>query len=155
MVKKQVRNWLDTTKSAKAGDLKIAFATDGDFAYIESENKVLIGDYATREQHRNFLDLCKELGIKDDWKPETLAFLHELGHYHTHGDFTAEQEKEDNDIREMLYKMMESNDAATITTAYNLYYVLLDQEVAATKWAVEFANKHPKATKKLENALHK
>lgn len=154
MIKKQISQWLKNTKVAKAGDLKIDFAADGDFAYEEMENKVLIGDYENREQHPYFIQLYKDLGLTGDWTPETMALLHELGHYHTHGDFTFEQEEEDNRIREMLYKMMESNNAATIEKAYSLYYILLDQEIEATRWAVDFANKHPKATRKLEIALH-
>lgn len=151
VIKKNVKQWL---KDTKQGDLAIGFSKDGDFCYDnEPKDKIEIGDlFSTLEQNKEFLSLCRRLGIKQHYKIGTLCFLHELGHYKTHGDFNEEQEKYDKETREDLYEMI--NNEATESLGIYLYYRLLDQEIEATRWAVEFANKYPNQTKKLELALY-
>lgn len=149
-MRKKIKNWCKQTKGLHADDLTIDYSNDGDFAYYN--DRILIGDIkASEDDYYEFLQLCKELGLKKHWNVNTMCMLHELGHHNTYKNFTKEEEKYDRETRDDLYEIISNPETEDI--GLYLYYRILDQEREATRWAVEFANKHPILTNRLDTII--
>lgn len=149
LVKQELKKWLNKYID---GDLEIKFGSDFEYNN-EDGDSITLGEYETYKENEQteFMNLQKELG--GDLDIITLSFLHELGHYHTHGDFNEKQEYQDNIIRLAIYNVLENSGDYDLRSDVIKEYYKLPQEIKATKWGIDFSKKHKKATRELTKAL--
>lgn len=102
------------------------------------------GGYSARTQdgNRDFFNSVKRQNPKVKLNLFIWQLLHEVGHHYTLFTFTK---KEIMRGRKKVYRL--AHNCAT-----NPYYTI-PYEVAATKWAVEYANTHQKEIKEFWNEL--
>ena len=147
-LKKNIKKWL---KDTEQGDLKITIDFDQDFMFDDTENEIIVGDYDRKS--KDFEKLNKRLGLNGDYNDVVMSMLHELGHYNTYMNYGDLAEKYDTFVRNILYKLTGSDSDLLQDIGLWLYYRILPQEIAATKWGVEYANNYPNETKQLEIAM--
>lgn len=114
------------------------------FAYNTVHKMVLYDfDFSLRLQPcRDFMDSVKRQNPKVKLDFYTWALLHELGHHNTITSFTKEE------LRRYYKKRFRINR----TCARHPYYNLPD-ELAATTWAVGYANSHAGEVKELSRKI--
>lgn len=83
----------------------------------------------------------------DDFDIFTLSLLHEIGHIKTMKKFTQKQIDKD------FEKKDEISEWAMEAKRTHFVYFSLPTEIAASRWAVEWAEKHPKKYKALKEDI--
>lgn len=150
VIRAKVRNWLDNNNY---GDLDLGFSKDFEYRESDGDYKDMVCIGTRTGDCTEFLNCARRLGFDYTTNLIVLQFLHELGHYETHGDFSEKEIEEDLATRKVLYEKIEKGDELESETALILYYQILDQEIEATRWAVEFIKRNPAATRELQMAF--
>ena len=134
MYKKLIKQFVNNIDS----DIKVKFLKGKCGLFCEPENyTIFIGFEYNAIDANTFYSFCKELEPKLCNTVQIDQFitgiLHEIGHLMTHDD---EKEDDYNESVELLNTLYQTK---TITEEeMNKYYVRLDLEQLATKWALDF-----------------
>ena len=89
---------------------------------------------------KEFFEICLDFDFTDDFEFEvfTLSVLHEIGHLKTMKKFSEKEIEKD------FEKKDEMNDWSMYAKRTHFTYFALPTEIAASRWAVKWAKKHPK-----------
>lgn len=117
-------------------------------SYYLATRQIVLGGLADVKADEVFVEYCKrDLGLKINISVETLAFLHELGHYNTL-DFIDDIDIIASDvIKEVLYMQAEETEEAFMK------YFTCPVEQEATTDAVNFCNHNPEVVMQLDKDL--
>lgn len=109
------------------------------------ENIVYINLQPTdRVDRETFMEYVHELDKGNPYDDITLGVLHEIGHCFTHNENLDNDYNTCVEILKDLYKNK-------VLTGHqvNRFYIRLDLEERATKWAIDFSNKNARVTNKI------
>lgn len=115
------------------------FELEEDFCWYPDDDTIDIAVVFAETSENVFSNYCISLGLdRDLFDSFGVSLLHELGHVKTYYTFSKEQIKEyEKNIN--ILETAEIDDC----TRYLTYYKL-PVETAATKWAIDFIQKHQK-----------
>lgn len=130
---------------SKNGWAHIGLQVDSDFYYYYEEEKTGFSLIVAERSARLFPQFAYDNGLEYEVPIFILAFLHELGHYVTLGDFTEEELEQFENEKENLGDTDEDF----------LKYFAIPDEFAATFWAIEYINDHPDIIYQLDIDLAK
>ena len=99
-----------------------------------TENTIYISFKSNEIDKKTFMEYVKELDNTCKFNDLVLGILHEIGHIFTYDEDDEEPYLKDTELLSLLYKekMLDAEEL-------NRFYVRLDMESKATKWAIEFA----------------
>lgn len=135
MYKKLIKQFVNNIDS----DIKVKFLKGKRGLFCEPENyTIFIGFEYNQIDAESFYNYCKELDTQfcntHQIDQFIMGILHEIGHLMTHDD---ELEEDYNASVELLSEMFQRKKITA--EQMNYYYVRLDLEQKATKWALQFA----------------
>lgn len=99
-----------------------------------TENTIYISFKSNEIDKKTFMEYVKELDNTCQFNDLVLGILHELGHIFTYDENDEEPYLQDTELLSLLYKekMLDAEEL-------NRFYLRLEMESKATKWAIEFA----------------
>lgn len=118
---------------------------DTDFCYYYNSSTIGYPVVMQKEMDNYFMDFAESLGLNVDCGCFILSLFHEIGHNETLDDI-------DDKIRAYCQDVK-----ATLSSNFNdiQTYFRLEDEIRATRWAVNYINKHPMKIKMLTRQLEK
>ena len=99
-----------------------------------TENTIYVAFKSNKVDSETFMEYVKELDSTCQFNDTVLGILHEIGHIFTYDEEDEEPYLKDTELLSMLYKEQMLSDEEL-----NRFYLRLDMETKATKWALEFA----------------
>ena len=99
-----------------------------------TENTIYISFKSNDIDKKTFMEYVKELDENCQFNDLVLGILHEIGHIFTYDEDDEEFYQKETNLLNLLYK-----EKILSAEELNRYYVRLDMESKATKWAIEYA----------------
>ena len=99
-----------------------------------TENTIYIAFKSNKVDKETFMEYVKELDNTCNFNDLVLGILHEIGHI-----FTYEEEDEEPYLRDTKLLSLLYQEQKLSAEDINRFYLRLDMESKATKWAIEFA----------------
>lgn len=130
---------------AVIGYSELTTRIEEDFGYYYYENVIAYSLIVSERFQKLFTNFCFENGLQYDCGIFVLAFFHELGHHVTMDLIPIEKENECEEIKKGL----------TFCEEDCLTYFALEDEMAATRWAISFINENIKSVKTLARKIKK
>lgn len=99
-----------------------------------TENTIYVSFKSNEIDKKTFMEYVKELDKTCQFNDLVLGVLHEIGHIFTYDENDEEPYLQDTELLSLLYK-----EQMLSAEELNRFYLRLDMESKATKWAIEFA----------------
>lgn len=99
-----------------------------------TENTIYVAFQSDEVDKKTFLEYVKELNNKCKYNDLILGILHEIGHIYTYDEDDEESYLQDTELLSKLFQAKKLS-----AEQVNHFYLRLDMESKATKWAVDFA----------------
>ena len=99
-----------------------------------TENTIYIAFKSNKVDKETFMEYVKELDNTCNFNDLVLGILHEIGHIFTYDEEDEEPYLRDTKLLSLLYQEQKLS-----AKDINRFYLRLDMESKATKWAIEFA----------------
>ena len=99
-----------------------------------TENTIYVSFKSDEIDKKTFMEYVKELDNTCQFNDLVLGILHEIGHIFTYDENDEKPYLQDTELLSLLYK-----EQMLSAEELNRFYLRLDMESKATKWAIEFA----------------
>jgi hypothetical protein len=113
-----------------------------------TENTIYVAFKSNEVDKKTFMEYVKELDKNCNFNDIVLGILHEIGHIFTYDENDEEPYLQDTELLSKLYKENMLTDRQV-----NEFYLRLDMESKATKWAIEFAQANQMFVKKFQEKI--
>lgn len=113
-------------------DIKVKFGRALECEPIE--NTIYVSFKSDEIDKKTFMEYVKELDNTCQFNDLVLGILHEIGHIFTYDENDEKPYLQDTELLSLLYK-----EQMLSAEELNRFYLRLDMESKATKWAIEFA----------------
>lgn len=113
-----------------------------------TENTIYISFKSNEIDKKTFMEYVKELDNTCKFNDLVLGILHEIGHIFTYDEDDEEPYLQDTELLSRLYKEKKLS-----AEDLNRFYVRLDMESKATKWAIEFAQANQKIVNNFQKQI--
>ena len=113
-----------------------------------TENTIYVSFKSNQIDKITFMEYVKELDKTCKFNDTVLGILHEIGHIFTYEEEDEEPYLQDTELLSLLYKEKMLTDRQV-----NEFYLRLDMESKATKWAIEFAQNNKNLVSKFQKQI--
>lgn len=143
----------NTIKRNVGKNPSVHFDTEFQSFYLDNTiTYTLLYEKMSNKYFKEFFEDCLDFDFDDnDYRFDifTLSVLHEIGHIETMKKFSQKQIDKD------FEKKDEISDWSLYSKRSHFCYFALPTEIAASRWAVDWAKKHPKKYEALKEDIKK
>lgn len=113
-----------------------------------TENTIYVAFKSNEIDKKTFMEYVKEIDKNCQFNDLTLGILHEIGHIFTYDEDDEEPYQKETELLNLLYK-----EKILSAEELNRFYVRLDMESKATKWAIDFAQANQNFVKEFQEKI--